>query len=500
MIGCDVGSQGTNAALYAADGDPRRLRLRDLRPLVPVTRVGGAGSRRLDHGRRSSTRAGGWSPRCRTGAARSRASRSGRSSTAWWRVDDAGAAAAPRHDLDGPAGRGAGRGPRRSGSHRRTSIAHVGANLDSSHAVFKALWVRDEEPERLRRAPRTSCRPARYVLRHVTGVLAVDYSNASSLALLDPRTRAWSEPVLEATGIDPAMLPELGAGTQAVGTDHRLVRRGQGLVPRHTVARRMRRRDGGHARRRRVRARRGVRRRRNRGARLRGDATSRARTRRCWSSATRTPIPTRGCSRTRASSRAATCGGGGTSSPRSSATPRPRGWATPTTCCRRRRPTSRPAPRAWCSCPCMQGAMAPEWNGAARGVFYGLTLAHTRDHMTRAILEGSAFALRDILEAMGNAGLDVRRLTIVGGGAKGPLWRQIKADVTGLPVRVPDQRRDDGDRRGDPGRGRRRRPSQRSPTPWTRSCPSSPRSTGPTRTAGGIRATPTGSTARCTSP
>jgi xylulokinase len=35
------------------------------------------------------------------------------------------------------------------------------------------------------------------------------------------------------------------------------------------------------------------------------------------------------------------------------------------------------------------------------------------------------------------AGLDVRRLTIVGGGAKGELWRQIKADVTGLPVRVP---------------------------------------------------------------
>jgi xylulokinase len=87
--------------------------------------------------------------------------------------------------------------------------------------------------------------------------------------------------------------------------------------------------------------------------------------------------------------------------------------------------------------PCMQGAMAPEWNGAARGTFYGLTLAHTRDHMTRALLEGSAFALRDILEAMLGAGLAVRRLTIVGGGAKGELWRQIKADVTGLPVRVP---------------------------------------------------------------
>jgi len=53
------------------------------------------------------------------------------------------------------------------------------------------------------------------------------------------------------------------------------------------------------------------------------------------------------------------------------------------------------------------------------------------------VLEGSAFGLRDILEAMRNAGLETRRLTIVGGGAKGPLWRQIKADVTGLPVRVP---------------------------------------------------------------
>ena len=49
--------------------------------------------------------------------------------------------------------------------------------------------------------------------------------------------------------------------------------------------------------------------------------------------------------------------------------------------------------------PAMQGAMAPEWNGSARGVFYGLTLAHSRAHMTRAILEGSAFGLRDILEA-----------------------------------------------------------------------------------------------------
>src|SRR5207237_8549479 len=87
--------------------------------------------------------------------------------------------------------------------------------------------------------------------------------------------------------------------------------------------------------------------------------------------------------------------------------------------------------------PCMQGAMAPEWNEQARGAFIGLTLAHSRAHLTRAMLEGSAFALRDIITAIRNAGLAVQRITAVGGGARSSLWRQIKADVTGLPVRVP---------------------------------------------------------------
>src|SRR5262249_12708514 len=86
----------------------------------------------------------------------------------------------------------------------------VGANLDSSHAVFKALWVRDEEPEAWAKAARVMP-PGSYVLRHVSGAFAVDFSNASSLALLDPRTRTWSDAALEATGIGVEMLPELGA-------------------------------------------------------------------------------------------------------------------------------------------------------------------------------------------------------------------------------------------------------------------------------------------------
>ena len=89
----------------------------------------------------------------------------------------------------------------------------VGANLDSSHAVFKALWVRDEQPELWREAAQLMP-PGSYVLRAATGQLAVDHSNASSLALLDPRTRSWSGRVLEAAGIDAGLLPELRAATE----------------------------------------------------------------------------------------------------------------------------------------------------------------------------------------------------------------------------------------------------------------------------------------------
>ncbi len=86
--------------------------------------------------------------------------------------------------------------------------------------------------------------------------------------------------------------------------------------------------------------------------------------------------------------------------------------------------------------PCLMGAMAPEWNATARAVWYGLTPAHTRGHLLRALLEGSTYALRDVLEAMRGAGLETREIVCVAGGARSQLWRQMRADVTGLPVRV----------------------------------------------------------------
>jgi xylulokinase len=64
----------------------------------------------------------------------------------------------------------------------------------------------------------------------------------------------------------------------------------------------------------------------------------------------------------------------------------------------------------------------------------GLTLAHTRAHATRAVLEGVAFGLRDSLEILRAMGVPLHELRLTGGGAKSPLWRQILASVFGQPV------------------------------------------------------------------
>jgi len=87
--------------------------------------------------------------------------------------------------------------------------------------------------------------------------------------------------------------------------------------------------------------------------------------------------------------------------------------------------------------PHLQGILFPEANPAMRGVFCGFSLAHTRAHFTRAILEAIAFMLRSGLEALMGLGVEVREVRLLGGGARSRLWTQIKADVCQRPVVVP---------------------------------------------------------------
>jgi xylulokinase len=83
--------------------------------------------------------------------------------------------------------------------------------------------------------------------------------------------------------------------------------------------------------------------------------------------------------------------------------------------------------------------MTPTWNADARGVFFGLSMAHGRGHMVRAILEGTAYGLKDNVDRMEQIGLGPREIRAVAGGARGRLWLQIKADVTSKPVSVPHE-------------------------------------------------------------
>ena len=88
--------------------------------------------------------------------------------------------------------------------------------------------------------------------------------------------------------------------------------------------------------------------------------------------------------------------------------------------------------------PYMSGERSPIWDKDASGVFFGLDYSKTKAHMVRAALEGAAYALRHNLETAEEAGARADILNAVGGAAKSSLWTQMKADVTGRIINVPD--------------------------------------------------------------
>jgi xylulokinase len=89
--------------------------------------------------------------------------------------------------------------------------------------------------------------------------------------------------------------------------------------------------------------------------------------------------------------------------------------------------------------PYLSGERSPHPDPLARGAFVGLTLGHDRRHLTRAVLEGVAFGLRDGLDLMTAAGMPVpSRIHASGGGTASPLWNQILADVLQAEIATVD--------------------------------------------------------------
>jgi xylulokinase len=87
--------------------------------------------------------------------------------------------------------------------------------------------------------------------------------------------------------------------------------------------------------------------------------------------------------------------------------------------------------------PYLMGERSPYWNPKARAALIGLTMTQGQPEFDRAVLEGVAFNLRLILDALRVQELQIEKLILIGGGAKSAVWRQILADVLELPIRLP---------------------------------------------------------------
>lgn len=86
--------------------------------------------------------------------------------------------------------------------------------------------------------------------------------------------------------------------------------------------------------------------------------------------------------------------------------------------------------------PYLTGERTPYPDPNARGVFFGLSLRHSKAHLTRAVLEGVSFGLKDSLDLMEDLGVKINEVRASGGGAKSALWLRILANIFNLPIQT----------------------------------------------------------------
>jgi xylulokinase len=86
--------------------------------------------------------------------------------------------------------------------------------------------------------------------------------------------------------------------------------------------------------------------------------------------------------------------------------------------------------------PALTGAMTPTWRPHARATLHGLAAGHDRSHIARAVLEGLAFAARDVTSRLSALGVPTNDVLVLGGGARSRVWMQLRADALGIPHHV----------------------------------------------------------------
>jgi xylulokinase len=292
----------------------------------------------------------------------------------------------------------------------------------------KILWLRNHEPARFQRLAHVLL-PKDEIRRRLTGELATDVSDASGTLLLDVARRTWSQTLLQRLELDPALLPRCVESEEVTGKLRPAVARELGLAPSCLVV-------GGA-----------------------GD---------CAANAVGTGVVTTGT----LSSSIGTSGVMFVHCDQMQFDPKGRlhtfchavhgkwhmmgvslsaggslQWFVDQVCkdlrSKRRDPYKvlsaeaaelPPGSEGLFFLPYLAGERTPHADPLARGCFVGLTLAHTRGHLARSIMEGVAYALRDSLTIIRELGVPVREIRASGGGSKSRLWRQIQADAFGHDV------------------------------------------------------------------
>lgn len=323
----------------------------------------------------------------------------------------------------------------RAGAQQRELEAAIGAEraygilghrLNPTYSVEKVMWVRDNEPDTWARVRRV-CVAKDFIVLRLTGRLATDRSDASGTNAYDQAAGTWSDEVLQAARLDPALFPEILESTQIAGTltdaaadalglpasvrvvmgggDGPMAAVGSGVVAPE---------DGPY-----------VCLGTSSWISFAADAPLHDPAMRTFTFDNVVPgsfVPT------------ATMQAGGASVQ----------WIAEALSPDPARPeTGRLTAEASADVdtddlyflPYLLGERSPMWDPEARGAFVGLARHHARAHLVRAVLEGTAFNLLSCIQAFREAGAVIDRIDAVGGGAQSDVYLSVLADVWGVPVR-----------------------------------------------------------------
>lgn len=310
----------------------------------------------------------------------------------------------------------------------------TGHRISPTYSVEKIMWVRDNEPENYKDAYKF-LHAKDYIVNKLTGKFVTDYSDATGMNLFDIKSKKWSPEILEASGVDIEKLPTPHASYKVVGEVAAKVADEVGLAAGTPVV--IGGGDGACAT---VGA----------GVVREGKAYNYIGSSSWIALATKEPI----LDEKRQTFNwilmdpemympCGTMQSAGASY----------NWAKENICHLEKKiageldispyelmnlsiEKSNPTANNLIFLPYLMGERSPYWNPDAKGAFIGLTLKHNRNDILRSVMEGVTFNLKIISEIFEDV-IDFKEIRVIGGGARGRIWRQIMADIYNKKILMP---------------------------------------------------------------